>query len=122
MVLPTMVAGRGALNIHSEPNSYAEEYSHLLRRHRERDRSKPFKRPKAIPPMTWARRLLEWILKPVSQREQNDRMAIFRFYLPLCEPRKIDQGARVHESVIQRMQADPTYRPEKCAADKSNSG
>ncbi len=62
--------------------------------------------------LTWAWRLLEWIPKPVSQREQNDRMAIFRFYLPLCEPRKIDQGARVHESVIQRMQADPTYRPE----------
>ena len=61
--------------------------------------------------MTWAWRLLEWIPKPVSQREQNDRMAVFGFYLPLCEPRKIDQGARVHESVIQRMQADPTYQP-----------
>jgi hypothetical protein len=36
---------------------------------------------------------------------------VLGWYMPLCEPRRIDKGALIHHSVYERMDADPTYRP-----------
>ena len=54
---------------------------------------------------------LEWVPQPIAQRDWPRRLSILGFYLPRCEPRRIDPGARIHQSVFDRIDADPTYRP-----------
>jgi hypothetical protein len=61
--------------------------------------------------MTWGWKPLEVIPKRVKWRDWPRRRSLFGWYLPLCEPRRIDDGARVHYSVFERWGADPTYRP-----------
>jgi hypothetical protein len=61
--------------------------------------------------MTLGWLLLEWLPKPVKRREWPSRVSVLGFYLPLSEPRHINDGAHVHESVFARMNADSTYRP-----------
>jgi uncharacterized protein (DUF2235 family) len=61
--------------------------------------------------MTWGWKPLEVIPKRVKSRDRPQRRSLFGWYLPLCEPRRIDPGARVHYSVYERVDADPTYRP-----------
>jgi uncharacterized protein (DUF2235 family) len=58
---------------------------------------------------TW--RLLEYFPKSATYKEWPERKAFLNFYIPDCEPRVIPKGAHVHESVVQRMRQDPTYRP-----------
>jgi hypothetical protein len=61
--------------------------------------------------MTAAWRLLEYFPKSATYKEWPERKAFLGFYIPDCEPRVIPEGAHVHESVVQRMEQDPTYRP-----------
>jgi len=55
--------------------------------------------------------LLEVLPKPTRWREWPRRPSLLGFYLPLGEPRPIDEGAAVHGSVFERMAAVPNYRP-----------
>jgi uncharacterized protein (DUF2235 family) len=45
-------------------------------------------------------------------RDCPKRRSQLGLYLPLSEPRRIDNGALVHHSVFERMDAVPAYRPE----------
>lgn len=55
--------------------------------------------------------ILEWLPRLAKWRETRSR-ALLGFYLPRGERRKIPDGAQIHHSVLQRMSADRTYRPE----------
>lgn len=55
--------------------------------------------------------VLEWLPKKIKWRRWPEKGAGRGWYLPRGEPRKISEGARVHQSVIDRMAIDPTYRP-----------
>jgi len=61
--------------------------------------------------MNWAWLLLEGIPKPIKWRDWPKRLALLGWYLPLCEPRWIDDSSRIHHSVFDRMEVDPSYRP-----------
>ncbi len=61
---------------------------------------------------TGAWRLLEWLPKNVKWREWPKRKGLFGYYLPHYEPRSIPEGAKIHESVLQRKEAVPAYRPQ----------
>lgn len=56
-------------------------------------------------------RVLEWIPKADRYKEWEKRRSFLGRYIPNCEPRPIPVNAFVHESVIQRMQTVPAYRP-----------
>jgi uncharacterized protein (DUF2235 family) len=62
--------------------------------------------------MSWARHILEWIPKPTSVQDWPKRRSLFGFYLPHCEPRRVDDGALVHHSVFDRINTDRSYRPK----------
>jgi hypothetical protein len=55
--------------------------------------------------------LLEFIPKAAKYREWPRRQVYFGFYIPDGEPRPIPEGAVIHESVVQRMEKIPEYRP-----------
>jgi uncharacterized protein (DUF2235 family) len=55
--------------------------------------------------------LLEGIPKRAKWRDWPKRRSLLGWYLPLREPRRIDDGACVHHSVFERMDQDPSYRP-----------
>ncbi|MEH2469155.1 uncharacterized protein (DUF2235 family) [Nitrobacteraceae bacterium AZCC 2161] len=57
-------------------------------------------------------RLLEWLPKSEKYKEWSARKSVFGHYLPKAEPRVIPAGAFIHRSVIDKMAAVPTYRPE----------
>lgn len=61
--------------------------------------------------MTMAWRALEWIPKPDRFKEWKGRSSRFGYYIPAGEPRAIPEGAHIHESVFERMNAVPTYAP-----------
>ena len=50
--------------------------------------------------------------KRVKWREWLGRRSVLGFYLPLCEPRHIEDGALVHHSVFERFERLPGYRPK----------
>lgn len=54
---------------------------------------------------------LEWIPKADKYKEWTARRSYFGRYIPNCEPRPIPLGAFIHESVIRKMEAVPTYNP-----------
>ncbi|MBX3512014.1 MAG: DUF2235 domain-containing protein [Xanthobacteraceae bacterium] len=56
-------------------------------------------------------RLLEYLPKANHYKEWHHRRSSFGFYLPLGEPRPIEENALVHESVIKRLSAVPSYSP-----------
>ncbi|WP_024577401.1 MULTISPECIES: DUF2235 domain-containing protein [unclassified Afipia] len=56
-------------------------------------------------------RLLEWIPKADRYKEWEKRRSFYSRYIPNGEPRPIPVDAFVHESVVQRIQAVPAYRP-----------
>jgi uncharacterized protein (DUF2235 family) len=56
-------------------------------------------------------KLLEYLPRRAKYRELPQREIRFGFYLPLCEPRAIQDNAFIHESVLDRMQHDADYRP-----------
>jgi uncharacterized protein (DUF2235 family) len=61
-------------------------------------------------------RLLEYFPKSDKYKEWKSRHSYFGYYIPDGEPRPIPEDAFVHESVIKRMDAVPTYRPENFPA------
>jgi uncharacterized protein (DUF2235 family) len=63
------------------------------------------------PSMTKVWRSLEWIPKSDQYKEWNARRSWLGHYIPDAEPRPIPADAFIHESVVDRMKAVPTYRP-----------
>jgi uncharacterized protein (DUF2235 family) len=61
--------------------------------------------------MTAAWEILEWLPKSTKWQEWPDRPSFMGWYLPRSEPRVIPQGAFVHQSVVERMEKVPSYRP-----------
>src|SRR5439155_111662 len=61
--------------------------------------------------MNPAWRILEYIPKSAKYKEWPQREVHFGFYIPDAEPRAIPDDAFIHESVLQRMDAVPAYRP-----------
>ncbi|QHO73399.1 hypothetical protein ACH79_12770 [Bradyrhizobium sp. CCBAU 051011] len=61
--------------------------------------------------LTGAWWLLEYLPKSASYKEWPARKAHFGYYIPDAEPRFIPDGAVIHESALQRMDALPSYRP-----------
>jgi uncharacterized protein (DUF2235 family) len=61
--------------------------------------------------MNWAWLLLEGLPKRAKWRDWPKQHSLLGWYLPWCEPRRINDGARVHHSVFERVDADATYRP-----------
>jgi len=55
--------------------------------------------------------LLEYLPKSAKYREWPERKAHFGWYFPDGEPRLIPDGATIHESALQRMDAMANYRP-----------
>jgi len=55
--------------------------------------------------------ILEYLPKSAWYKEWPARKAYFGYYIPDAEPRFIPDGATIHESVLQRMDAMPSYRP-----------
>jgi uncharacterized protein (DUF2235 family) len=55
--------------------------------------------------------LLEYLPKRATYREWPERQVHAGWYIPDGEPRLIPDGAAIHESVLQRMDALPAYRP-----------
>ncbi|MDE5455244.1 DUF2235 domain-containing protein [Bradyrhizobium sp. CSA112] len=55
--------------------------------------------------------ILEYIPKSATYREWPARKTYFGYYIPDAEPRLIPEGAVIHESVVKRMDAMPSYRP-----------
>jgi uncharacterized protein (DUF2235 family) len=61
--------------------------------------------------MNWSWRLLEYIPKPDKYKEWPQRTSRFGHYVPDAEPRRIGEGAFIHESAAERMAAVADYRP-----------
>jgi uncharacterized protein (DUF2235 family) len=61
--------------------------------------------------MTSAWRVLEYLPKAAKYKEWPEREVHLGFYIPDCEPRVIPEDAHLHESVVERMQAVPNYKP-----------
>jgi uncharacterized protein (DUF2235 family) len=61
--------------------------------------------------MNDAWRVLEWLPKADKWKEWPARRSIAGFYLPRSEPRPLPENPLVHHSVVERMDADPGYRP-----------
>ena len=55
--------------------------------------------------------ILEYLPKSAWYKEWPARKAYFGYYIPDAEPRFIPDGAMIHKSVLQRMDAMPSYRP-----------
>jgi hypothetical protein len=55
---------------------------------------------------------VEWLPKRTKYREDPDRKSLLGLYLPGAERRNIPQGATIHDSVRERMEALPDYRPK----------
>jgi uncharacterized protein (DUF2235 family) len=55
---------------------------------------------------------LEYLPKRAKHREWPARKVHFGYYIPDAEPRLIPDGAIIHQSAIDRMNAMPSYRPE----------
>ncbi|MBN9002896.1 MAG: DUF2235 domain-containing protein, partial [Rhizobiales bacterium] len=64
-------------------------------------------------------RLLEWWPKNDRYKEWSARKSFLGRYFPLAEPRFIQPGAFIHQSVIDRMAAVPNYRPENLPERRS---
>jgi uncharacterized protein (DUF2235 family) len=61
--------------------------------------------------MTAGWRVLEWLPKADKYKEWPARKSFLGHYVPAAEPRPIPDNAFVHESVVQRTNQVPTYRP-----------
>ena len=61
--------------------------------------------------------LLEIIPKRTKWRRWPKRANILGFYFPWAEPRLIREGARIHESVLKRMEKIGAYRPVNLPKD-----
>jgi hypothetical protein len=54
-------------------------------------------------------RVLEWLPKADKYKEWTARKSLLDDYIPAAEPRLIPDNAFIHESVLQRLDAVPTY-------------
>jgi uncharacterized protein (DUF2235 family) len=61
--------------------------------------------------MKLAWRALEYFPKGDKYKEWPDRQSVLGHYIPDCEPRPIPEGAHIHQSVLDKIAQDPTYRP-----------
>jgi len=61
--------------------------------------------------LSWAWWILEYIPKRAAYKEWPARKTYFGWYIPDAEPRLIPDGAIIHESALERMDAMPSYRP-----------
>ncbi len=90
-------------------------YNHLVLGKPRKGGSRTYVAPDAGAPlhnsMNLAWRLLEWFPKRTKRRDWPQRRSLLGWYLPLCEPRRIDGGALVHHSVFDRQAEDNSYRP-----------
>lgn len=90
-------------------------FAHLVLGHAREGATRRYEKPsvaaKVHDSMTLGWLLLEAIPKRVKWRDWPGRRSPLGWYLPLREPRRIDDGATVHHSVFERMQVDPGYRP-----------
>jgi uncharacterized protein (DUF2235 family) len=95
-------------------------YKHLVLGHTRKGGSRAYVAPdfkaKLHNSMSLAWQLLEFIPKRVKLRDWPKRPSLFGLYLPLYEPRRIDNGARIHFSVFMRAEAIRTYRPQNLPA------
>ena len=67
--------------------------------------------------MTLAWKIFEYIPKSDKYKEWTGRKSRLGVYIPECEPRTIPDGAYIHESVIDRINADIGYRPVNIPAE-----
>jgi len=95
-------------------------HNHLVLGHKRKGGSRTYVSPsfktKLHNSMSWAWLLLEGIPKRANSRDWSGRRSLFGWYIPLCEPRRIDDESRIHFSVFERVDADPDYRPENLPA------
>jgi uncharacterized protein (DUF2235 family) len=67
-----------------------------------------------------------WILEIIPKlrrwREWSGRASFLGFYLPLGEPRALPEGALIHSSVFDRMEAEPAYRPVNLPKNRKRVG
>ena len=67
-----------------------------------------------------------WLLEPVPKRTKDKewpaRQAHFGFYIPAAEPRPIPEGAYIHESAVQRMDAMGELSPGEPAGRSTRRG
>jgi uncharacterized protein (DUF2235 family) len=93
----------------------AATYNHLVLGHARTGGSQTYVAPdfkaKLHNSMSIGWLLLEGIPKRANGRDWPKRRSLLGWYLPLCEPRRIDEGARVHFSVFDRLAANVNYRP-----------
>ena len=61
--------------------------------------------------MNFAWRSIEYFPKADEYKERPDRKSVLGHYIPKGEPRLIPEGAQIHQSVLDKMAQDPTYRP-----------
>ena len=61
--------------------------------------------------MTKVWKALEWLPKSDKYKEWNELHSYFGRYIPNGEPRPVLDDAFIHESVLQRMEAVPSYQP-----------
>ena len=90
-------------------------YNHLVLGRERKGDTRTYVAPNPKAPlhnsMTFGWRLLEYIPKSVKFRDWPKRPSFLGYYLPLCEPRMIEDGSRVHASVYERIAAEPNYKP-----------
>lgn len=56
-------------------------------------------------------RVLEAFPKKDKYKEWPERKSMFGYYIPCSEPRLIPEGALIHQSVLDKIAQDKTYRP-----------
>ena len=61
--------------------------------------------------MNPAWRALEYFPKKDKYKEWPARKSAFGFYIPDCEPRLILEGALIHQSAIDKIAQDKSYKP-----------
>ena len=61
--------------------------------------------------LTGAWWILEWLPKSDKWKEWKPRVSFLGYYLPLGEPRFIENGVIIHRSVLDRKAQVPDYRP-----------
>ena len=72
-------------------------------------RARRARRPAHLAEGAWW--ILEYLPKSATYKEWPARKVHFGYYIPDAEPRFIPDGAIIHESALQRMDAMPSYRP-----------
>jgi uncharacterized protein (DUF2235 family) len=90
-------------------------YNHLVLGRPRKGGSKTYVAPTPTAPlhnsMSAGWLLFELWPRRVKWRDWPKRPSLLGLYLPLCEPRRIDEGALVHHSVFERIDAVQDYCP-----------